>query len=135
MAVTTIAGKGGFVQIPGTPAATVAKITDWSLAIDADNYEDTSMGDDWRTFVPGVKGGQGRANGFCVTDQDTNGQQALQNALLNGTSLVIQLQLAAGRGYYEATMNITQMNIAESVKGLATFDCTYVANGSVQHNP
>lgn len=134
MAVTSIAGKGGSVVIPGTPMVVVAKITDWSAQITADNYEDTALGQDWQTFVPGVKGAQGRMSGFFVADQDA-GQLAVENSLINGTALVLQLQLAQGRGYFEGTFNVTQFNVAESVKGLATFDATYVANGSVQRMP
>lgn len=135
MAGTPIAGKGGSVLLPGTPATAVSEITDWTLQIDAENYESSAMGQDWRTYVPGLRGYQGRFTGFYVVDQDTQGQLAIENALLTGTSLVIQLQLSQGRGYYEGTVNITQVSVGVNFRQLATFDATYVGTGSLQHNP
>lgn len=135
MAGTVIAGKGGSVVIPGTPNAVIAKLTDWSISLQAADLDQTALGDDWEDSVPGIKSWTAKVNGYYVADQDTTGQMALQNALLNGTSPVMQFQLAQGRGYYEGTLNVTGIDVAESNKALATFAGTFKGRGPLNHLP
>lgn len=137
MAGTTIAGRSGSVVLPGTPLQAIAFLTDWSIRVDADNYDQSALGDFWRSFVAGggLRGWQGQLSGYYVADQDTNGQQVVQNAILNGTAITLQLQTGQGRGYYEGNVNITQMDVADNVRALITFAATFVGNGSLQHVP
>lgn len=131
----TITGKSGAVTLPGTPAATVAFLTDYSLQLDAENYEQTALGDQWRSYVAGLKGWQGKVTGYYVVDQDTTGQGALQAAYLAGNSVVFQFNLGGGRSSYEGQANLTQIAIAGNVRQLVTFDATFVGNGSLQYLP
>lgn len=121
--------------MPGTPNTAIASITDWSCQLDAENYECTSLGMDWRTYIPGLRGWQGRVTGFYNLVTDTTGQLQLFNALVGGNSVALQMQTAAGGGYFEGTANITQCSVADSVKALITIDFNYVGNGSLQHLP
>jgi predicted secreted protein len=137
MAATTVfAGKDGSVVIPGTPNVAIAKLTDWSLAINADNLETTALGDQWKTFIQGIKDWQGKVSGFMVADEDQAGQQSVMNALLTGNGdLVLQLQLGQGRGYFEGTTKVTQFNVGNSVKNPQSMDASFVGNGVLNHLP
>ncbi len=137
MATTTIAGRGGSVVLPGTPLVAVAFLRTWSIQIDAQNLDTSALGDFWRVFVPGggFRGWQGSCTGFYVIDQDTNGQAAIQNAILNGTTLTMQYQTSQGRGYYEGVVNITQQTVVDDAEQMITAAWTFVGTGSLQHAP
>lgn len=135
MPETALAGKGGTVYVPGTPVQPVANVHQWTLAVDAGNYDASVLGDSWRHFIPGLRGWNGTINGYWDVTLDTTGQLLLHNAILNSGSVVIVLQLAPGGGSYEGTVNITTFSVTDPVDGLITLDFTYVGTGSLQHNP
>lgn len=135
MPETALAGKGGTVYIPGTPVTPIADIHQWTLTIDAGNYDASVLGDSWRHFVPGLRGWNGTIAGYYDVTLDTNGQFALYNACLTSGTVVIVMQTAPGGGAFEGTVNITQMAITDPVDGLITLDFTFVGTGSLQHLP
>jgi len=134
---TGFAGKGGSLYVPGTPNVPVASITNWSLSISADNYESTVLGDNWKQYIPGLRGWSGKATGFYNIVNDPTGQQALYNALLNGNSIAIQMQTGAvaGSGMWEGLTNITAVDVSDPVNNIVTIDFTFVGTGSLQHSP
>lgn len=135
MANTVFAGKDGSVVIPGTPNLPIGKLTDWSISVSGDNLETTSLGDQWQTFIQGVKGWQGKISGYMIADEDTS-QGAVMNALLTGNGdLVLQLQLGQGRGYFEGLTKVTNMNVGVNVKNPESFDASFVGNGQLNHLP
>jgi predicted secreted protein len=136
MAETALAGKGGTVYIPGTPLTPITDIHQWTLTVDAGNYDASVLGDSWRHFVPGLRGWNGAINGYWNLINDTTGQFLLSTALLTSSSVVLQLQVnATTGGFYEGTANITQFAVSDPVDGLITIDFTYVGTGSLQHQP
>lgn len=134
MPETALAGKGGTVYIPGTPTVPVANINQWTLAIDAGNYDASVLGDSWRHFVPGLRGYNGSISGYWAVGSDTTGQKVFQDNMLTSASVVIVLQTAAGGGQYEGTVNITALSMSDPVDGLITIDFTFVGTGSLQAN-
>jgi ABC-type nitrate/sulfonate/bicarbonate transport system substrate-binding protein len=135
MAEVALAGKGGSVYIPGTPTVPIAQVSDWTCQMDADNYDASVLGDSWRHFVPGLRGWQGRISGYYDFVQDTTGQFTLLTAYMNSNPVVVIMQTAPGGGQFEGTVNITQISVADSVRGLITAEFTYVGTGSLQHLP
>lgn len=135
MPETALAGKGGTVYIPGTPVTPIADVHEWTLKIDAGNYDASVLGDSWRHFVPGLRGWSGSISGYYDVVLDTNGQQVLYNACLNSGTVVIVMQTVAGGGSFEGTVNITTMTITDPVDGLITLVFDYVGTGSLQHSP
>lgn len=133
MPETALAGKGGSVFIPGTPTVPVANIHQWTLSVDAGNYDASVLGDSWRHFIPGLRGWNGTINGYWDVDLDTTGQQQLHSALLNSNSVICVFQLNPARGQYEGTVNITTFAITDPVDGIITLDFTFVGTGSLQH--
>jgi predicted secreted protein len=134
MPETALAGKGGTVYVPGTPQQPVADVNQWTLSVDAGNYDASVLGDSWRHFIPGLRGWNGTINGYWYLG-DTTGQLLLHNAIFNSQNVVIVLQVVAGGGSYEGTVNITTFAVSDPVDGLITLDFTYVGTGSLQHNP
>lgn len=66
-------GKGGVAYLAptGVAAATlVVNLTQWSLSLETETTEVTSLGDEWKTFVRGVKGGTGQLQGYFADDAD-----------------------------------------------------------------
>jgi hypothetical protein len=135
MAGTTIVGKSGAITLPGTPTAVISFLTDYSLQLDAENYEQTALGDNWRSYVAGLKGFQGKMSGYYVTDQDVTGQGAIQAAFLAGNAVTVQYNLGQGRSSYEGNVNITQLAVGANVRQLVSWDATFVGNGSLQYLP
>lgn len=134
MPETALAGKGGTVYIPGTPTVPVANINQWTLSIDAGNYDASVLGDSWRHFVPGLRGYNGSISGYWAVGVDTTGQKVFQDNMLTSASVVIVLQTAAGGGQYEGTVNIVTLSMSDPVDGLITIDFTFVGTGSLQAN-
>lgn len=135
MANTVFAGKDGSVVIPGTPNLPIGRLTDWSMSVSADNLETTSLGEQWQTFIQGVKGWQGKISGYMIADEDPS-QGAVMNALLTGNGdLVLQLQLGQGRGYFEGLTKVTNFNVGVNVKNPQSFDGSFVGNGQLNHLP
>ena len=51
-------------------AVKVANLTKWALNITADKVDVTALGDDFKSFVRGVKSGTLKASGFWADDSD-----------------------------------------------------------------
>ncbi len=82
--VTTCAGNNGMVM-----AASLQKVgylLDWSLNIGLEMADSTSMGDSWKTALPGQANGSGSANAYFIANQ----------TLLN----CLQNSIAAGNKYF-----------------------------------
>lgn len=71
--MATFRGKHGVVKLG---ANAVAEIKSWSIEQTADTEEDTAQGDDWRTFLGGLKSWTASVEAHW-DDTDTDGQEAL----------------------------------------------------------
>lgn len=134
-AETALAGKGGSVFVPGTPDVAISYIHTWSLTVTAENYDVSYLGDNWSHFIPGLRGWNGQIQGYYNVTNDATGQLLVHNALLSGSSVVLQMQTAPGGGWYEGSANITQFAISDPVNNVITLDFTFVGTGSLQHQP
>lgn len=66
-------GKGGVLYLAaagGGAASLVSNLTQWTISIQADKAEVTSLGDSFKSYVRGVKGGTISAQGFWADDAD-----------------------------------------------------------------
>jgi predicted secreted protein len=127
--MATTAGFGGFVKI-GT--FTVAEIDDWTLALGAAMLDTTAFGGSggaaagWKTFIAGLKDWSVTFKGRW--DQtDTNGQAALQAAILGGTTVTIKL-MVNGTNAYSGTAFIKTQNVKAAIAG--TIDADFAGQGS-----
>lgn len=78
-------GKDAVVKLGSTQ---ILGLGTWNMTgVVTDQYEDTEFGDDWKTFVSGLKdGGQITFNGI-YNPEDTAGQGAMRTYCDNGTEV------------------------------------------------
>lgn len=132
MAETALAGKNGSISIPGTPFAPIMQIREWTLQLNAGNYDASVLGDSWRHFVAGLRDWQGTITGYYDLVLDETGQQAIYNALVTSSTLVVYMQTAPGGGAFEGTVIFTRMLVTDPVDGLITIAFDYIGTGSLQ---
>ena len=128
--MAAIAGKGGSAKIG---ANAIAEVTSWSMDISADMLDSTSLGDDWREFVAGLNGATGSVEVKWDIPNDANGQTALQTAMLNGTTVTLNLYVNSSN-YYSGTAYVSNLSVEDPVEDLvtATFEAQFT--GAVTYN-
>lgn len=124
-----IAGHAGAVKINGTPVTTVALIDDWTATLTAAQYDQSSLGDNWTSDVPGLKSMTGTIKGKWDVTSDA-GQTTLHNAVLNGLQAGLNLLVNSTDGY-ELTANIDSFQVDVPVNGLVTFSANFRNYGQV----
>lgn len=129
MPATALAGKAGAVKINGTPVTTVALIDNWTGTLAAQQYDQSSLGDSWTSDVAGLKTFSGSISGKWNVTSDP-GQTTLHNAILNGTTVGLNLFVNATDAY-EFTANLDSFAVTDPVAGLVTFTCNFRSFGQV----
>ena len=110
-------------------AVVVAELDEWDLNIDAKLIDKTIFGNTWVSNRPGLKSWNGKAKGrWDMTD--TNGQLALQNAQLGGTSVSLKLYPNA-TNYYSGTAYIKGIAAKAAVAGLSEVEFNFEGDGAV----
>jgi predicted secreted protein len=128
--VAQFAGKDGALKIG---ANTVAEIDDWSLDINLDNADITKFGDQWKVKLTTLKSWSGKAKGrFDQTD--TNGQAALQSALLGGTTVAIKF-FANATANYNGTAFCKAIHPKATVGGVVEVDFDLEGTGALTYTP
>lgn len=128
--MAAIIGYAGSVKIG---ANAVAEISNWKLDISADLPDTTSFSSGgWKTFIAGLKEWSGSAEGnFDPTD--TNGQLALQNALLNGTSVTLNLSVD-GTHKYSGTAYIKKVSPETPVDDKVKISFDFQGSGALTYS-
>lgn len=106
-------GSEGVVRIG---AAAVAEVRAWSIEESGDAVEDTSLGDAWRSYRPGLKSWSGSIE--CFWDPDDAGGQ---EALAVGAEVALELYPAgaeAGDAYFSGTGIVTAVTRRGSFDGM-----------------
>ena len=86
-----VAGKNGKVIIGESGNQKVAAIKNWSLELSLETLETTALGDDWKNYITGLKEWTASSEGDYEVPTDTQGQAALQEAYLAGTTVIVKL--------------------------------------------
>jgi len=142
-----IVGKDGKVTLG---ASTVAGMGTWSYdGITTEEFDSSAFGDEWKTFLYGMKdGGSVTFNGH-YDPTDVTGQQALQQANLYNSALTsLRLYVdntsyytpCASTGYFSPTLTtgaptvlssvtITTFNVGLDKSGLGTTSFTAKVSG------
>ena len=127
--MAAIAGKGGSARLG---ANTIAEVTSWSLDVSTDMLDSTSLGDDWREFIAGLNGATGSVEVKWDVVTDTNGQTALQTAMLNNTTVTLDLYVNATK-YYTGSAYISSLSIEDPVEDLVTATFEVQFTGAVTY--
>ena len=111
-------------------AAIVLEMAEWSLDVERAIEDDTEFGDTWEAGVPTL----GKAGGSVKGRWGVDGTQqlAMQNAMLNGTTVAARFYVNAAN-YYSATCYVTKIGPAAQVKGLVEVEYTLQATGAVTY--
>ncbi len=102
-----LAGKGATIKV-GT--AVITEMENWKLDIGGNTLETTNFGSaGWKQFIQGLKEWSGSCEGNWNVAGDTSGQKALQDALLNGTTVSVEFNLN-GTNKYTGTAYVTKIS-------------------------
>ena len=123
--MAAIVGYAGNVKISSTA---VASVKQWELPLAADKYDVTSLGaaaPGWKSYLAGLTGAEAKVDVF-LDPTDSTGQIALQNAILNGTTVTLNLYTTASH-FFGGTANVFGMDIKTPVNGPieAALTCCY----------
>ncbi len=125
-----IPGKGGKLKVGATPTV-VAELEDWNLDINADLIDVTNLDSNgWKQFLQGLKEWAGKATANYMVHSDTNGQKALQDALLNGTTVQLEFNLN-GTNKYTGTAYVKKVGVASQLKDKIKVDFEFTGSGAL----
>ena len=125
-----IAGKNGKVTINGTTDSTVVGIKNWSLELSLETLETTALGDDWKDYITGLKEWTASSEGDYEVGTDTTGQEALQEAYLDGTSVSVKFYVDSTH-YYSGTAFISSLSIEDPVDDVVSISIEFTGSGAL----
>ena len=125
-----VAGKGGKVVIGDGAAKKVVGIKSWSLELSLDTLETTALGDDWKNYITGLKEWSASSEGDYEVPVDTEGQKALQDAFLNGTTVTVKLYVD-GTNYYQGEAYINSLSIEDPVDDVVSISIEFTGTGAL----
>ena len=118
-----VAGKNGKVVIGSGGEQKVVGIKSWSL-------ETTALGDDWKNYIAGLKEWTASSEGDYEVPVDEEGQAALQDAFLNGTTVVVKLYVD-GVNYYQGEAYINSLSIEDPVDDVVSISIEFTGSGAL----
>lgn len=129
-----IAGYGGNVQVS---AHTLAQVKQWELPLNADLYDTSTLGNQWKTYIAGLLGAEAKIDVFLDLT-DTLGQVALQSALLNSTTVTLNLITSNAGGAsthtYTGTAFVKSIDIKDPVNAPEEASLTVTYTGQVSYS-
>jgi len=125
-----VAGKNGKVVIGESATKKVVGIKNWSLELSLDTLETTALGDDWKNYITGLKEWSASSEGDYEVPVDAEGQQALQDAFLNGTTVTVKLYVD-GTNYYKGEAYINSLSIEDPVDDVVSISIEFTGTGAL----
>lgn len=108
----------------------VVGIKNWSLELSLDTLETTALGDDWKNYITGLKEWSASSEGDYEVPVDTEGQKALQDAFLNGTTVTVKLYVD-GTNYYQGEAYINSLSIEDPVDDVVSISIEFTGTGAL----
>lgn len=125
-----VAGKNGKVVIGASASKKVVGIKNWSLELSLDTLETTALGDDWKNYITGLKEWSASSEGDYEVPVDTEGQKALQDAFLNGTTVTVKLYVD-DTNYYKGEAYINSLSIEDPVDDVVSISIEFTGTGAL----
>lgn len=126
-----ISGYGGIAKVG---ANTIAQVKQWELPLAADLYDTSSLGSQWKTYVPGLLGAEAKLDLFLDLT-DTQGQVALQGAILGSTSITLNLVTSNAGGAtahtYTGTAFVKSWDVKDPVNAPEEVSATVTYSGQI----
>lgn len=111
----------------------VTDIKNWSLDLGLDTIETTALGEDWKTFIAGLKEWSASGEGSWNISTDTLGQKALQDAYLSSSTVEIKLYVDTTR-YYSGTAFISSISVEDPVDDTVNISFEFQGTGALTYN-
>lgn len=128
--MATHTGREGVVK---NGSNTIAEITGFSFDISMETIDDTTLTDAAKTHLAHQYSWQGTFE--CHWDEtDTNGQVALETAILAGTSLTLNLYpegATTGDRYYTGSATLTSLGVAVAMGSTIKATYSFQGNGAI----
>jgi len=122
--MATHLGNEGIVKVG---SSTIAEVSSWSVSTKSETIEDTTMGDAWRTYKPGMKSWEGSVS--CFWDEtDVQGQEAMTV----GSELTLNLYPsgdATGATYFNGAVIVTGVERTGAKDGIVGANFSFTGNG------
>ena len=125
-----VAGKNGKVVVGASASKKVVGIKNWSLELSLDTLETTALGDDWKNYITGLKEWSASSEGDYEVPVDEEGQAALQDAFLNGTTVIVKLYVDA-QNYYQGEAYINSLSIEDPVDDVVSISIEFTGTGAL----
>ena len=125
-----VAGKNGKVVIGTESDQKVVGIKNWSLELSLDTLETTSLGDDWKNYITGLKEWSASSEGDYEVPLDWQGQAALQDAYLHGTTVTLKL-FVDEKNYYMGEAYINSLSIEDPVDDVVSISIECTGTGAL----
>lgn len=128
--MATLIGYAGKVMVA---SATAAELSNWKMDLSADMADVTVFSTTgWKSSLAGLKEWSGSAEGnFDMSD--TTGQLALQNALLNGTSVALKLYVDSTH-YYAGTAYVKKVAPEAAVDDVVKISFDFQGSGALTYS-
>lgn len=111
----------------------VSKCKNFSVEVMRDALEDTSLGDDWRTYVEGLRGGRGSA--VVLYDSDDTATLELLNSILSDSSPLSQVEMmmdtTARKGLTYSAI-LTQVGIPVAAGEVTACSISFQVTGKIR---
>ena len=134
MAVAGKIGKLTLVNATTSDPEKVIGLTNWSLSLSVSALDTTALGDSWKSYILGLKEWTASASGhFEIVGTPASGeitQNALQDALLNGTQVALQLYVDDTH-YYAGNAVITSISIDDSLEDVISASFEFSGCGAL----
>jgi len=132
-------GRDGQMLLAGTA---VVKVTNWSLQADLETLETTTLGDNIRSYTPGLQSFSGSATVLYYKDDNNaiSTTNLLNKLVKTGTAgvssadtVTLTLRLADGADLNDVTMTayITSVSIGASVGEIISAQLSFQATGAL----
>ena len=121
-----LAGKSGSATFGGC----TADVDVWTLDTNVEVYDDSSLGDDDRTFISGIRSGTGTLSGsFEVSLSET---VAIIDAGITGTagSATLTLNHVTGTGY-SCSAIISGVSVGAALGARQSYSANFQVSGSI----
>ena len=129
-------GKSGKVRI-ATNA--VVKVRNWSLDIERDQLDDSELGTEWREFLQGIGQWSGSFES-AIDPADTNGQLALINAVINGTTtntlnlLTDDTPSSGSKKGFTGNANISSLGVGVDFESIEEGSYSFQGDGAITYS-
>jgi predicted secreted protein len=124
-------GRNTIIQVStnGTTWNTVAELNEGTATIEGDNQDVTRFGDSFVRRIQGLKDASYELSGFR-SPSDTNGQEAILDALLNDTTLHVKF-LGDGTNGFQQEVKVASFEESSSVDGVVEVSIELEGTGTI----